>query len=495
MLRVFAVLLFFLAAATAWAQQGGFVPPMRGAPDGRAGGASRDIGAVAPTRVALVVGNGAYQNLPRLENPTNDAQLMAATLKSLGFELVGGGALTDLDRAGFEKAIREFGTKLSGGAVGLFYYAGHGVQVQGSNYLVPVSANPTNTADVDFELINAELVLRQMEAAGSKLNLVILDACRNNPFGGRGLRASGGGLAQMQAPQGTLISYATQPGNVAADGAGGHSPYTQALADEMKRPGERVLDVFNAVGLAVDKATNGKQQPWVASSPLEGEFYFAAAPAAPANAPAASGGSPNADAELLFWQSIMANGTAADYQEYLKQFPDGRFAGLARNRIAALKAPAPVVERAAPPPQPPSQPAAPPAKPCGGNTNEQLTRPVLALYRAVNERSIDAYAAQWTDDATFRDMHAGTVRTKTEKIAERRGKFAAWEAVNLKMNSIQVTSRSDITGEITVVYSMSVKFPGRPASSENNVTEQYSVVCGSAGDWLIRSNIDEINSR
>jgi uncharacterized caspase-like protein/ketosteroid isomerase-like protein len=440
-----------------------------------------DARADTESRVALVIGNSAYQFLPRLENPANDAQLIATTLKGLGFTLIGGGAQTDLDRAGFERAIRDFGTKLAGGAVGLFYYAGHGLQVQGANYLVPVAANPTSTADVDFELINAELVLKQMEAAGSKLNIVILDACRNNPFSGRGLRASGGGLAQMQAPQGTLISYATQPGNVAMDGSNGHSPYTQALADEMRQPGERVLDVFNAVGLVVDKATNGRQQPWVASSPLEGDFYFAAAPA---TTPPPAVQAPSADAELLFWQTIMASGTAADFEEYLKQFPDGRFAGLARNRIAALQAP----PRSSPPP-------AAPAKPCGGNADEQVTRPIITLYQAINSRNIDAYAAQWTDDATFRDMHAGTVRTKAEKVEERRGKFATWEAVNLKMDKLQVLSRSDTSAEIAVVYSMSIKFPGQPPHSENGVIEKYAVVCGPAGGWLIRENIDEISSR
>src|SRR5690348_368590 len=113
-----------------------------------------------------------------------------------------------------------------------------------------------------------------MEAAGSKLNILILDACRNNPFGGRGLRDAGGGLAPMRAPRGTLISYATQPGNTAMDGASGHSPYTAALAESIKRPGLQVFEVFNEVALSVDKTTGGRQQPWIATSPLEGVFYF-----------------------------------------------------------------------------------------------------------------------------------------------------------------------------------------------------------------------------
>ena len=291
-------------------------------------------------RIALVVGIGGYQYLPHLDNPTNDARLMAATLKSVGFQLVGGGAQTDLDRAGFERAIRDFGAALSEGAIGLFYYAGHGLQLKGANYLVPVGANPQTSSDADFELIDAQLVLKQMEAAGSTLNIVILDACRNNPFGGRGLRAAGGGLAQMQAPRGTLISYATQPGNVARDGSNGHSPYTAALSTAIQKPGTPVLEVFNSVGLGVDRETAGQQQPWVASSPLEGMFYFspptATTTAAGSSAPP-SVASP--DTETVFWQTIAQSKNPADFQEYLRQYPDGHFAGLARTRLAAVAPP------------------------------------------------------------------------------------------------------------------------------------------------------------
>jgi uncharacterized caspase-like protein len=182
--------------------------------------------ASAEKRIALVVGNAAYVDVTPLTNSANDARLMAETLRGLGFTLVGGAAQTDLDKAAFDTRVQQFGVLLQVADVGLFYYAGHGLQVRGTNYLVPVGANPTREADIDFQMLDTNLVLRQMEGSGTKLNLVILDACRNNPFGGRGLRATSGGLAQMQAPEGTLISFATQPGNVAQDGEDGNSPYT-----------------------------------------------------------------------------------------------------------------------------------------------------------------------------------------------------------------------------------------------------------------------------
>src|SRR5579871_1468853 len=152
-------------------------------------------------RVALVIGNANYQSVPRLANSVADAQLVAKTLKELGFTLVGGGAQTNLDRASFGHAIQEFGDAINGSSVALFYYAGHGFQMQGENYLVPIDANPTKPADADFQLIAASVLLHQMQDNGTRLNLVVLDACRNNPFGGRGLRDAGGGLAQMQAPK------------------------------------------------------------------------------------------------------------------------------------------------------------------------------------------------------------------------------------------------------------------------------------------------------
>jgi hypothetical protein len=241
----------------------------------------------ADKRVALVIGNSAYRNVARLDNPANDAELTAETLRALGFTLVGGGAQLDLDKASLDRSVQAFGAQLAGADVGLFYYAGHGVQVRGENYLIPVDANPTKEADVDFQMLDTSLVLRQMEGAGTRLNIVILDACRNNPFGGRGLavgraedagtirlRDTSAGLAQMQAPEGTLISFATQPGSVAQDGVAGNSPYALALAREMRRPGLDIFQTFNQVGLTVKRATGGLQLPWVSTSPIDGVFYF-----------------------------------------------------------------------------------------------------------------------------------------------------------------------------------------------------------------------------
>jgi urea transport system substrate-binding protein len=324
--------------------------------------------AAAEKRVALVVGNSAYRNVTPLDNPANDAKLMASTLRGIGFTLVGDGAQLDLDKAALDNAVQSFSTQIQGADVGLFYYAGHGVQLRGANYLVPVNANLTREADVDFQLVDTELVLRQMEGAGTKLNIVILDACRNNPFGGRGLRATTGGLAQMQAPEGTLISYATQPGNVAQDGAEGNSPFTKALAATIRKPGLGIFDAFNEVGLVVKRSTGGAQQPWVSSSPIDGSFFFSGAPSAPAQA-----GSPGATADEATWGFVKDTKDPDELRRFIEQFPASARRVEAASRLIALEqakaqtqiaAVAPTIPSASVQPTvvpPPARPAALPA--------------------------------------------------------------------------------------------------------------------------------------
>jgi len=249
--------------------------------------------AAAEPRVALVIGNSNYSgDLPKLPNPANDAALMAATLKKLGFDVVQVGN-ADLNQ--MKKALADFGTRLAAEgpqAVGLFYYAGHGLQIAGENYLIPVDAKIKAANEVDMEAVSATLVLKQLNFAGNALNIIILDACRNNPLS-RGMRSADQGLARMDAPMGTFIAYSTAPGSTAADGTGKNSPYTLALSKAMQKPGIAIEEAFRDARVDVLAATGNQQIPWESSS-LTGAFEFApgaktaetqTAAAAPAPAP------------------------------------------------------------------------------------------------------------------------------------------------------------------------------------------------------------------
>lgn len=220
-------------------------------------------------RVALVIGNAAYRD-GRLANPTRDAAAMASALRQLGFRVT---EKRDLDQKQMKLAIRAFGRQLRDGGVGLFYYAGHGAQVQGQNYLIPVGADIPSERHVDVESVPLRAVLAEIADARNRLNIVILDACRNNPFARR-FRSLQRGLAFVDAPQGTLIAYATAPGSVADDGARGHGAYTEALVRHIRTKGVPVESVFKAVRRDVQAATQGRQTPWESSS-LIGDFFFA----------------------------------------------------------------------------------------------------------------------------------------------------------------------------------------------------------------------------
>ena len=227
----------------------------------------------AEPRIALVIGNGEYATGP-LPNPVNDAQLIGDTLASLGFDVI---SRRNADQTAMKRAIQDFGTRLKKagkGAVGLFYYAGHGVQYNGVNYLIPTAAHISVEADMDIEAVSAEWVIDQMRYAGNGLNLMILDACRDNPFV-RSSRSAVRGLALMEAQKATgiLIAYSTAPGSVAADGEGRNSPYADALARAMRVPNELVEQVFKRTRVEVMTKSGGRQVPWENSS-LIGDFYF-----------------------------------------------------------------------------------------------------------------------------------------------------------------------------------------------------------------------------
>jgi carboxyl-terminal processing protease len=273
-------------------------------------------------RVALVIGNSVYPSAP-LKNPVNDARAISAKFRALGFDVI---TRENVKQKDMTRAITQFGEKLArSGTVGIFFYAGHGMQVRGKNYLIPVDAQISSEASVRSEAVDVDSLLEQL--ATSALGIVILDACRNNPFE-RKFRGSTGGLAQMDAPKGILIAYATAPGKVASDGDGRNGLYTQEFLRMLDEPGLKVEDVFKRVRRRVADATADQQVPWESSS-LTGDFYFVR------NAQATTEGRAP-DAELLFWQSIRESRDAEDFNAYLRKYPAGQFSDIARNRLKAL---------------------------------------------------------------------------------------------------------------------------------------------------------------
>jgi uncharacterized caspase-like protein len=249
--------------------------------------------AAAGKRIALVIGNAAYTQAGALTNPVNDAADMAKALTAYGFDVILG---LDLDRRGFDEKVRAFSQALEEADDAVLFYAGHGLQVAGRNYLIPVDARLRSERDLDFEAIQLDFVLKQMEVGrDGKTNVVFLDACRNNPLAANlarsmGTRSAnvGKGLAEVQTGVGTFISYSTQPGNVALDGEGRNSPFTAALSKRIPERGRNLTALMIEVRKDVLKVTGGAQVPWDHSA-LTNDFFFEGARAAdePALPPAA----------------------------------------------------------------------------------------------------------------------------------------------------------------------------------------------------------------
>ena len=219
-------------------------------------------------RSALIIGNSAYRTAP-LQNPSNDATDIAEKLEQLGFNVT---LVRDATHRQMEEAVDKFSRRLRRGGVGLFYYAGHGLQVAGQNYLLPVDANLQRELDVKYQAVNAGWVLETMADSGNELNMAILDACRDNPFA-RSWRSGQRGLAVVQAARGMLIAYATEPGGVAEEGSGRNGTYTKHLLRYITKPGWAIERVFKQTRISVMRETKGKQIPWESSS-LLGDFYF-----------------------------------------------------------------------------------------------------------------------------------------------------------------------------------------------------------------------------
>ncbi|KJC37812.1 caspase family protein [Bradyrhizobium sp. LTSP857] len=307
--------------------------------------------AKADRRVAFVVGNGAYKNVAQLPNPPIDAKAMAATLRNVGFEVIEGSNLT---RDQMTEKLLDFGRKAQGSDVAVFYYAGHGIAVGGSNYLLPVDADIKSEMDVKLgAAINIDLTLDQT-MGDAKVKLVFLDACRDNPFAAKIKSNSAtrsvnvqSGLAEMKSGEGTLIAFATGPGQTALDGQeGNNSPFTRALIDNITKPGIEIQQAMTSVRAQVNEETHKGQLPWGHTN-LIGAVYLNpaqqtqqvanAAPTTSSSTPTAAAASSSDGVELEYWRSVKETNKPEELNAYLSAYPNGQFKALALARIAAIQ--------------------------------------------------------------------------------------------------------------------------------------------------------------
>lgn len=280
-------------------------------------------------RVALIIGNAAYQGLKPLSNPANDAEDMAKALKSFGFEVM---YYKDLNRRNMAEAISDFGRRVGGAEAALFYYAGHGIQVRGQNYLMPVNAAADSEAAVMDEGINVNRVLDEMEGGAARINIVMLDACRDNPITGKFRTAGTRGLAPPSAaPKGTVIVYATDPGNTASDGSGRNGLFTAGMLSAFKGKDLSLDGVLTEASSYVEKTSGNRQTPYVnGPKTVQKNFYFRI----DGNITVQPG---PGEMDREFWNSVKDSSDPADFEAYLKQYPNGAFRALAENRLKRLK--------------------------------------------------------------------------------------------------------------------------------------------------------------
>jgi len=296
-------------------------------------------------RIALVIGNGAYQhpdNLPPLANPANDAQDIAKALRGFGFEVI---ERRNQTLEAMNQAIAEFGSRIGGSEAALFYFAGHGIQVKNQNYLMPINARVESEAAVPYQGVNLNQILDEIDNARSQANIVMLDACRNNPISGKFRSGRSRGLASPgSVPKGTVIVYATDPGNVAADGDGRNGLFTAGLLTAFKGKNLSLDDVLTVASAEVERASGQTQTPYVNGPKLlQKNFSFRtgvepgrdAAPPSPAQA-ATPPATPNGDPDSQLWNQVKTNGSREYLDAYLSQYPNGKYAVLARIELKKL---------------------------------------------------------------------------------------------------------------------------------------------------------------
>lgn len=358
----------------------------------------------AQRRIALVVGNQTYGSVVSLDNPLADARLISQKLEAKGFEVT---LLTDAGQVELNRAIAQFGRELRSGGedtTGLFYYAGHAVQSFGANYLLPVDISLTDAADLSLVAVRADSILRQMASANNRTNIVILDACRNNPFQDVP-DMNDNGLAEMKAPTGTFMAYSTAPGDVAVDGTGANSPFTLALANEIDVQGLAIEQAFKQVRASVLKATRGAQTPWDTSS-LTRDFYFT---------PEVQK-SPEELAEQRFFESLKQTRDPVQMALFLRTYPNSEYFEEVRTMMSDFLgggSSAPAAVAAAPAPsaaKPAPKPA--PVRRAGPSDRE---KELITVAQASRERAdYEAYLAEFPD-GVFSELARMEIEARSAK--------------------------------------------------------------------------------
>ena len=431
--------------------------------------------ALADKRVALLIGNGAYAAVPALANPRHDVALLKTALEKAGFDDVR--VAYDLGQKPMLKALNAFADEAADADIAVIYYSGHGMEMDGVNYLVPVDAKFATTADVGDEAVTLERALEALEGA-KRLKLVILDACRTNPFLAS-MKAKGAhkgierGLAPVEpAGSDTLVAFAAKAGTPAYDGDGDNSPFAAALARRLFTPGDDVEIALRKVRDDVLAATGNRQEPFKYGS-LGGAVIPLSK--APASAPS------NEGERQAAYDAAIGAGSVAGLDAFLSRYPDGGLAQSARRereRLAKLAPPTPAPET-----------RQPRVDLCSKASEDAILAPVRDLFTAMEALDLERYAAQWADDGVYVDRRTGRTRDKAAVVAEKRGGFARWTGVTVKLNGPRIVSRAERTAVLDDRYELYLVGRGRLLPPERG-HEAYTVRCDAEGRWLIVRNDD-----
>jgi len=422
--------------------------------------------AVAPEvrqgrRIALVIGNGAYHysdSLPRLTNPTNDAEDIAAALRGFGFEVI---ERKNQTLEGMSDAITEFSRKIGDSEAALFYFAGHGLQVKGQNYLVPVDARIETEAQVAFKSINVNLILEELDNGKSRANIVMLDACRNNPISGKFRSGATRGLAAPTShPKGTVIIYATDPGNVAADGEGRNGLFTAGLLSAFKGQDLSLHGVLVRASKEVERSSGQMQTPYVnGPMTLQESFHFGKGIQVAQLGPSIGGSARSAaQIEDELWDAIKNSGKERVFEEYLKQYPNGRYQAQARVKLAGLKSEAkPATVAVKPLPQSSSTVPA--------YSNDPDTALWLTVEQGNSADDYDVYLKQYPKGKYVALAKQRSLKLKEEALQRAESAQAQAKLKNMAEQEITQEAALNILGSLS--DSTKWRFVGEPSAYKN----------------------------